>query len=53
MGAVFLYEVTSPTMAWQHNTEFFVIFMDPCEQGSFWQHCHRYTKLFKSAREKL
>ncbi len=31
-----------------HNTAFLNVFADPCEQGSFWPHCHLYTKRFKN-----
>lgn len=31
-----------------NNTAFLVVFLDPCECGSFWQCCHLYVKLFQN-----
>ncbi len=35
-----------------NNTACYVVFVDPCERGSFWQHCHQYVKLFKNGKGK-
>lgn len=34
-----------------HNTAFLVIFMDPCERGLFWQHCHLYANKTKQIKQ--
>lgn len=45
---MFLYKVESQTTGQTCIIQFLVVFTDPCEQGSFWQHYELYKKLFKN-----